>query len=313
MRSPTPPHLQSLQTADLELLHAGLVDNQFLGSITIESLRIGHEFSYVLHILLSLSALRLFDRQPSRMDLLVQANQHQTFALRLVRPHLSALDRSNIDPVLNFSHIVSIAALAHPLYSQCKEGALLSADVIGDMIQSFHITRGIKLISQRKWELNGYPRSNCVPDMEDEDPWNQGLLVKYPGYSTIREVITRCCNTGLERSSCLDAIRKVFSFIDLIEDWPDLHHDARLIQIWPIELHQHFMAMLSDRHPVALCVLGNYAALLKLRSGTTWPFATWPVLLLQAVEADLGVEWHSVLHWARRRVLSLSTRITKST
>lgn len=111
----------------------------------------------------------------------------------------------------------------------------------------------------------------------------------------------------LERPVYIDAIRKVFSFIEIIEIWPELYHDARLIQIWPIELHSHLMFMLTDCQPAALLVLSNYAALLKLRSGNVWPFASWPHLLLQAVEKSLGHGWQASVEWARRIVSGFST------
>lgn len=312
LRSPAPPDLHRLATADLELLHATFNDSAFLGSLTADSVQLGQAFPFILHLVFSLAALRLFDKQPHRSELLVRADRHQILALRLVRPQLAALDRGNVDAVLRFTYLVSIAALGHPLYGHSKVGTPHTTDAIGDMIRSFHITRGMRFTSQRKWELHEEPFSDDTPNMEDEDPWMQGLHVKYPHYSGIRDDIKRCCSVVLERSVCLDAIRKVFSFIEIIERWPELHYDARLIQIWPIELHPQFLFMLSNRHPAALFVLGNYAALLKLRSGDIWPFAPWPNLLLEAVEKSLGHRWQASLKWARCIVSGFSTEQTIS-
>jgi hypothetical protein len=47
-----------------------------------------------------------------------------------------------------------------------------------------------------------------------------------PHYSAIRRLMISLCAPGFETLECLDTIRKVFLFVALIEDAPDLWQDA---------------------------------------------------------------------------------------
>ena len=285
----------------MELLHSSFREGEALGFDTEEDIRLGFSFPYLLHIILGLSALRLYDRQPARMELLVRASRHQDRALALVRPHLVNLDRHNVHAVLRFALIVSIVALGQPLYRSI--GPSQYGDPIDDVLHSFNMVRGVRFVTERQWQLSGQSYSDGGPRLDDDDPWQQGLRAKFPQYHAVRRLITKTCTVDSERLVCLDALRKVFSFIDLIESNPELHPDARLVQIWPIELDQRFIAMMSTRRPIALLILGYYTALLKLRSGTVWPFVAWPRLVLRRAMEVLGNEWTVHLHWVIKRVI----------
>ena len=299
----SPPHLQPLPIADLELLHAARSEGYGLTVDLHDDIQLGFSFPYVLHIILSLSALRLLDRNPTRTKLLQQASRHQDRALALVKPSLADLGDHNIHAVLRFSFMAAIAALGHPLRPHGESSFGLEQDPITDIIHSFNMTRGIKFVNERKWLLTGEPYQEGGPDLEDDDPWLQDLRTKFAVYPEVRQLILDHCAPGAETLVCLDAIRKVFSFIDLIEQDPDLFHDARLIQIWPIELDQRFIDLLVSRHQVAILILGYYSALLKLRSGNTWPFEAWPSLLLRRVEEVLEEKWACHLWWPKLRIL----------
>ena len=299
---PVPSHLGGLPIEDLELLYGTLRNGLAIRSDIDDDIQLGFSFPYVLHIILSLSALRLFDKQPARTELLDRACRHQDQALMLVRPHLVGLDRVNVQAVLRFSFLVSIAALGQPLYQHRYRAGGPQQDPIDDILHSFNMTRGIKFVTERQWQLAGESRAFEGPDKADEDPWKQDLGTKYPVYPLVRQLVCKHCATEQEKLVCLDAIRKVFSFTDLIEQNPQLHPDARLIQIWPIEIDGFFMAMMSARRPIALLILAFYCALLKLRSGNMWPYSAWPGSVLQRVVEILGKEWEVPLQWPRSRV-----------
>lgn len=299
------PRYQPLPTGDMELLHNSVREGETFGLDTDDDIRLGFSSSYLLHIILSLSALRMYDRQPARTDLLSRASHHQNHALTLVRPHLAALTQYNVHAVLRFAFLVSIVALGQPLHrpnAQLQQGQ----DPIDDLLHSFNMVRGIKFVTERKWQLAGEPtatRAGRAPRLDDEDPFHQNLPSKFPQYRALRTLINTTCTIDSERLVSLDALRKVFSFIDLIESNPNLHPHACLMQIWPLELDARFMAMLSVRRPIALLILGCYTALLKLRSGGSWPFVAWPGLVLRRVVEVLGREWEGGLRWAVGRVL----------
>lgn len=306
-----PPHLQGLSPTDLKLLHHAQ-GSLALTSTSTEDLRLGVSYPYVLHGILAVTALKLFacqhPAQSAGQRLLEYASRHQQHALTLANPHIGNLDERNVQPVLKLAFMIALSSLGFPL---CQDlggvvgsGQTNSDDSIDHVLLSFRLTRGFKSISQRKWQLESVPAQYGSPNLEDPDPWQQDLVNRYsPHYSTIRKLITSRCTPGYETSACLDAIRKVFSFVALIEDMPDLWQDARLIQIWPIELEEIVITMMSARREIALVILGHYTALLELRSGVVWPFRGWPKVLLEKICMVLGSEWATHLTWPRARVL----------
>ncbi|KAH0150885.1 hypothetical protein KCU67_g10478, partial [Aureobasidium melanogenum] len=238
------------------------------------------------------------------MELLDRAYAHQNSALTLVPPHLIDMNKQNVNAVVKFAAITSVVALAQPLY-QHPYRINRTSDPISDILNSFHMTRGIRTVLERQWQMEGIHRDlDAGPDLDDGDPWQQGLISKYPPYLVLRNLITSHCTSEADRLVCLDATRKIFSFITLLEDHPNIHPDARLIQIWPIEIKKRFLNMLIARKPIALLILGYYSVLMKLRSDTMWPFDTWPAKLLNRIEEVLGDGWDEYLEWPRSRVPS---------
>lgn len=301
------PRYQPLPTGDMELLHSSIREGETFGLDADDDIRLGFSSPYLLHIILSLSALRMFDRQPARMDLLARASSHQNYALTLVRPHLASLNQQNVHAVLRFAFLVSIVALGQPLYRSNNAKPQRTQDPIDDLLHSFAMVRGVKFVTERQWQLSGdalpLHAGGGGPRLDDEDPFHQNLPAKFLRYRALRTLIAQTCTLDSERLVCLDALRKVFSFTALIEANPDLHPHARLMQIWPLELDARFMAMLVARRPIALLILGCYTALLKLRAGGAWPFEVWPGLVLRRVVEVLGREWAGHLRWAVGRVL----------
>lgn len=297
----SPPHVQSLPIRDLELLHHQMVCNQASGTDG-EDIQLGFAAPYLLHTILSCSALLLFSKQPTRTELLDLAYRHQDSALTLVGPHLICLDSTNIQAVLQFAAIMSVIALARPLYRHPYR-VTRRTDPIDDILNSFLMTRGIKTILLKKWQIESAPDPDPGPELDACDPWKQDLIAKYPSYSVLRSLIVKHCPDNTDRLVCLDASRKIFSFIAMLEEEPEAHPDARLVQIWPIEIERTVIDMLAERRPISLLILGYYSALMKLRSHTMWPYHAWPKIILHRVDEVLGHEWAQHLEWPKARVL----------
>ncbi|THW44875.1 hypothetical protein D6C90_02499, partial [Aureobasidium pullulans] len=195
---------------------------------------------------------------------------------------------------------LSFRTYQHP-YRICRRN-----DPIDDMLNSFHMTRGIRTVLERQWQIEQVKFDpDAGPVLNDEDPWQQDLMSEYPPYPVLRDLINTHCTIQEDILVCLDATRKIFSFITLLEECPNLHPDARLVQIWPIEIKKRFFDMLIARKPIALLILGYYSVPMRLRSDTMWPLHEWPSKLLQRVEEVLGDEWLEYLEWPKSRVLDL--------
>lgn len=256
---------------------------------------------YVLHVGLALSALHLFSKQPSRMELFERASAHQNEALRLVRPEISNLTQENALPVFLFSGPTSVFAMAEPNLSPSHQ----NNDPVNDLLSSFQLSRGIKTILVQHWAyLNTtWIASALVPD-DDENETNFGLNTVHPAYATLKKYITSACDNDdndKQAEACHEAAETLFRYITMLETNPELYDNPKLVQMWPIDVPQLYIDMLSKRNPVALVVLGYYAALMRLKSDTWW-LNNWPRRILQRVGAILGPTYADILQWPRDRV-----------
>ncbi|THV72665.1 hypothetical protein D6D29_09308 [Aureobasidium pullulans] len=297
---------QPLPMADFELLHQSITSTAY--TITPEAKpnkeesAMGLRFPYLMHSNLALAALHLYSEQPHRLELLSRAANHQHAALALVRPHIIESSPEHSQPILGFAAITSIFALAEPAYD--PRGLGLVRDPVEELLNSFHLGRGIKTILTQKWGVLREKESiQKVAVLPDHTALIATLGETYPAYSNLQDTINQHCQ-GDEASACLQAAERVFFYMAIMETHPEEVPGPMYVQMWPINVSSLFLDMLADRHPISLVVLAHYAALMRLRSNTWW-LQRWPSALLQHVAATLDVVLLPSLDWPKQKIFLL--------
>ncbi|KAI5245065.1 hypothetical protein E4T42_06953 [Aureobasidium subglaciale] len=296
----------SLPMADLELLHQSMTSTAY--TITPDHKpnkdegKLPLRFDYLMHSTLALAALHLYSEQPHRLELLSRAASHQHAALSLVRPHIIDGTPEHSQAILGFAAITSIFALAEPAYD--PRGLGLVRDPVDELLNSFHLGRGIKTILTQKWHVLQHNESiQKVAVLTDYTALIPTLDNVYPAYPILRGVISQHCHDD-EAASCLHAAQTVFHYMAIME----AHHQEvpgpMYIQMWPIDVSTVFLDMLADRHSIALIVLAHYAALMRTRSNTWW-LERWPSALIQHITMILDPSLIVHLDWPRDKVLRL--------
>lgn len=292
--------------ADLELYHQGLTRTRF--TITPEhdpnkeTFELPLQFPYLMHSQLALAALHLYSEQPHRLELLSRAAAHQHAALSQVRPHIIDVTAEHSQAVLGFAATTSIFALAEPAYD--PRGLGLVRDPVDELLNSFHLGRGIKTILMQRWDVLQHKDSiKKVAVLPDYTALKATLDDDYPAYPILRNVITQNCQ-GDEAVSCLEAAQLVFWYMAIMETHQQAVPGPMYIQMWPLHVSPLFLSMLADRTPISLVVLGYYAALMRLRSNTWW-LERWPSAILQHVVSVLDPVLAMHLDWPKHKILQL--------
>ncbi|KAH0347751.1 hypothetical protein KCU81_g3428, partial [Aureobasidium melanogenum] len=295
-----------LPMADLELLNQAITSTQY--SITPDSKPdkelsgLPFRFPYLMHSTLALAALHLYSEQPHRPELLSRAAAHQHAALSQVRPHIIDVTAEHSQAILNFAAITSIFALAEPAYDPRGLGS--ARDPVDELLNSFHLGRGIKTILTQAWSLLQHKENiKKVIGLPDYTALKATLDDTYPVYPTLRSVIKESCQDD-EAVSCLEALELVFFYMAVNETHQQDIPGPMYVQMWPIDVSTHFLSMLADRNPIALLVLAYYAALMRLRSNTWW-LERWPSAILQHVTSTLDPTLVIHLDWPRQKILQL--------
>ncbi|KAH0342954.1 hypothetical protein KCU83_g9077, partial [Aureobasidium melanogenum] len=295
-----------LPMADLELLQQAITSTQY--SITPdanpdkEASGLPLRFPYLMHSNLALAALHLYSEQPHRSDLLSRAAAHQQAALAQVRPHIIDVTAEHSQAILGFAAITSIFALAEPAYD--PRGLGLARDPVDELLNSFHLGRGIKTILGQVWSVLQHKDSvKKVIALPDYTALKATLDDTYPVYPILRNVITQNCHDE-EAVSCLDAVEILFFYMAINETHQQDVPGPMYVQMWPIDVSAHFLNMLADRKPIALLVLAYYAALMRLRSNTWW-LERWPSAILQRVASILDPTLAIHLDWPRQKIFQL--------
>jgi hypothetical protein len=302
--------------ADLELLHQAITSTSY--TITPEDSpsdnknhsKLVLRFPYLMHSTLALAALHLYSETPHRLELLARAASHQHAALSLVRPHIVDSTPEHSQAILNFAAITSIFALAEPAYDPRGLGPV--RDPVDELLNSFHLGRGIKTILAQRWdELKDEQSVSKVAVLTDHTVLKATLDETYPAYPILRDVVTRLCGSEEEAASCLQAAENVFYYMAILETHPLDNPGPMYIQMWPIHVDTLFLDMLAERHPVSLVVLAHYAVLVRMRSNTWW-LERWPLAIIQHVSALLDPALIVHVDWPHRRITQLDQTLTNS-
>jgi hypothetical protein len=261
---------------------------------------------YLMHEMLAFHGLHLFAKDTSRRELMTRALFHQSEALRLVQQHLIVPTQEHGLSLLLFTSYAAVCGLAEPALCDTHHDP---SGPLEKTLHVFHLSRGIMVFVVPLW--SGIRQTWAWPVLKSQIEAGSDLTPRaqdVPGYTYLR-----CLAFGLEsesaRKACLQALEFTLGSISLVQQRKDDRMSRRLVTSWPIETGAEFHALLIERRPVSLVILGHYAALLKLGSGLWW-IGKWPEALLNHISAILGEEWAEFLKWPKIIVLDPATNAT---
>lgn len=248
------------------------------------------ESDFLLHALLSLSALHLARCGVSSEKNIVMAIHHHDLGVALFRPHLSNIT-ADYDAVIAFSCAVAFYAFG---IQRCLEPEV---SPIAKLHQVLTLIRGSGVIIkadyaavlQSRWAVMLAPvpheASPEIPnDMED-------ML------STLQRRASTIMTTAAdERNLYTSSIQVLgdslaFALTNLFTQ--------KTMTMFPMHCPVEFWSRVSAGEPLALAIFANYAVILHWQRENVWMLG-WGKEVVDAVRHSIPLKWHECIEWAVR-------------
>lgn len=137
----------------------------------------------------------------------------------------------------------------------------------------------------------------------DEESVLPTLGTRYPQLPDLEHLIIQELDAEYQ-TSALDATKRLFIGLAILDSNSCDHSSASLIQRWPIHVSDAFLELCLARHPVALIIVAYFAVFISKRTNM-WFNERWPWLIINSVDRELkGSQWEQFIEWPRQFVVS---------
>ena len=248
------------------------------------------ENEYLLHGLLSLSALHFALRSISPQKYTIMAIHHHTLGMTLFRPRIPDAMATNFDAGFAFSCLVALYSFGIQRVSKSE------ADPLAKARQVLLLVRQSAYIAKSNHEA--MERSRWYALML---PFPIQLTQKFPDgiesmLSTLLQRASTTMSAPIQRDVYVPAIEMLRENFKIAIT----NRSASLtMTLFPIMSPFSFWTMVETGDPLALAILANYAVILYWIRSNIW-MEGWGKETIQAVRQALPPEWHDCIAWAIR-------------
>lgn len=261
-------------------------------------------YPFLLHTILSLSALELYNQDPTKSDFYNQASAHHLAAIHDAQPFLSRTEDAEYgEPLYLFSAFTSLYAFAEPPLRLIATEQSASPEILDDLMNAFNMGRGILAVSAAHAD-NLKEVSQHQSALWKDEPCEDLELIQgeFPNFNALFELLSVQTDYPDETKAAMkSAAVKLFAIISLLRRRPKSHSSARHIQSWPMHVGKALLELWVVKDPVSLIILAHYAAMVKLRRNL-WFFERWPYHIIGQIEnllATSEVDYTSYLEWPK--------------
>jgi len=288
----------------LELLHFYTTTTSFTFSTIPERQNLWHRivpqiafnYRFLLHGILSISALQLAYLQPAnKASLYAEASVHHQISVAEFRSAMLEITQENCHACFAVSSLLFFYAWAS------SEGIVdiffASCTVKDTTIEWVGLVRGSSTLLMAAWSwlldgplgvlfrVPGEPPLNGSPE-EDEKLASLQQLWDAPHLNfDVAEV---------------EALNKALALLREVNNWtPDFGTEICAVAAtlsWVVQVPEAFIVMVSQRRPEALVLLAHYCIVLS-KVDHFWWINGMSRQLLQTIHSSLGKEWESSIGW----------------
>jgi hypothetical protein len=248
------------------------------------------ENDFLLHGLLSLSALHLALRGVSRQKNTVLAIHHYDLGAALFRPLLSNIAADKYDAVFAFSCFVSLYSFG---IQRCSESELSPIAKIHQILVFLCGTRkivkcGFDTLKGSRWSALVVPGLFQSPQILSEE------------IEQMLSTLLQRTSTTISSASQKDVYTAVIQTLrNNLTTAIKYQHDRFSLSLFPVQCPTEFWDMVGIGEPLALAILANYAVILYWLRKCIW-VEGWGEETVDAVRQALPPEWHECIAWAVR-------------
>lgn len=262
--------------------------------------KVAFDNSYVLHAILSLTALHLSRSDlAQRVDYILKARRHHQTALAQFRAGVKAISESNFEVVLVFN------AFLFPYTCAISASSTDMEDVFESIFSNLIVTRMVGPLIQASGLYEDMLRSDLgriIPndvrsiDWKHAEPPQETQLVQLRRFS---EGFHHVYPTEIT-----DAYKEAIDRLDLLFEatskLPKPPSDS-LLRLWIHFVPARFIELLSEKQPGALIIFAHYGVFLG-RNQNYWFLEGIGELILSVADAFVPMEWRSWLDWPKEQI-----------
>jgi hypothetical protein len=248
------------------------------------------ESDFLLHGVLSLSALHLALSGVSRQKNIILAIRHHDLGVALFRPHLSTITAGHYDAMIAFSCIVAFYAFGIQRLSEPDESPIIK------LYQVLTLIRGSSVILKADYEAVLRSRwSAMMTHIPDEVPQELPDDIK-----DMLSTLQQCASTTTLGIDQQNVYRSTIEVLRANLEYALTHlFTQKTTTLFVVMCPAEFWNLISSGEPLALAILANYAVILHWQQKNIW-MEGWGKDLAEAVTSAISSEWHDCIHWARR-------------
>lgn len=289
------------------LAHVSEVSDVFSSYIP----KVAFDNPYVLHAILSLTALHLSRSESARqVEYILRARRNHQIALAQFRAEVKDISESNLHVVLIFNTLLFpytcaiSASLTDPKDAfESIFSNLIVTRMVGPLIQASGLYE-----TMRQSDLGRIiPNDVHSVDWKNTEAPQETQLVQLRRFS---EVIHHIYPPEIDEAY-KEAIRLLDLLFDVTSKLPNPPSDS-LLRLWIHSIPSRFVELLSEKQPGALIIFAHYGILLG-RGRHYWFLEGVDELILAVADAFVPTEWKNWLDWPREQIRAFRTSIPQPT
>jgi len=246
----------------------------------------------LMHGVLAFAALHLAHLQPQESKWKTLALRHQNMAMRLLIPMLEAINAQNVMTITALS--VMLGASSHGI-TTCQT----SPSPFCDVLEVYGVSRAIgRAINAFKPVIRQGPMPQMIGTWKARSP-----LFRLPPYEEQRFNLLHSLNSYNESESPLlhasikSAINSLKELYMDLASWQAAKSKFVIVLwMWPVDVDDQYVALLSQKDPVALVILAQFIILSHVVD-TPWYMAGWTERALDSIKSVIPPELWYLLEW----------------
>ncbi|KAL5409563.1 hypothetical protein PMIN03_005909 [Paraphaeosphaeria minitans] len=273
--------------------------------------KVAFDNPYVLHAILSLTALHLSrSEQTRRVDYILKARHHHQIALAQFRAEVKDISAANLEVVLIFNvflfpYTCAISASLTEFEDVFESifSNLIVARMVGPLLQTSGLYES--MIQSDLGRI--IPKDIHMVDWENTEAPQETQLVQLRKFSeVIHHVYPPEINEAYK-----EAIGRLDLLFDVISKSSEPPSDS-LLRLWIHFVPSRFVELLAEKQPGALIIFAHYGVLLA-RGRHYWFLEGMDELILAVADAFVPLEWKSWLDWPKEQIRACRTPISQPT
>lgn len=262
--------------------------------------RIACRYDYLMHGLLAVSALHLAHLQPSKQrQYYIISTYHQNHAIAGFRNAIPTATQENADSAFLASILIASFAFAS---AAAKSEDPQEHFTLSDVAEILILIRGIEETLAagitRQWVYEG-PLALMlqVPTGPPDDALAKEDMIFLPHLEELHRLVERRAEEMPPHAvvSLNESLHELDTTYEIMM-WARPISNSGFVMRWPNVISMNFLALVQDRHPIALVILAYFCAMMHYHE-ERWFWHRWGARVIDLIKKNLDSDWQKWVEW----------------